>query len=203
MTDTLRPPLILASASVSRANVLAGAGLSFRSEPSHCDEDAIKDRMKTARAPTADVAESLAREKTAIISARYPKSYVIGADQMLECAGAWLDKPKDMEEARSHLQILRGQTHHLVSATVIMVDRQCVWRHADQAHLTMRSFSDEFIDTYLAFVGEEVCRSVGAYQLEGMGAQLFSKIEGDYFSILGLPLLPLLNFLREQGILSE
>ena len=203
MTDTLQPALILASASTSRANVLLGAGLSFRSEPSHCDEDAIKDRMKAIGAPTADVAENLAREKAAIIAARYPKSYVIGADQMLECNGVWLDKPKNLEAARGHLQLLRGTTHHLVSATVIMIDRECVWRHLDQANLTMRSFSDEFIDDYLALVGEEVCRSVGAYQLEGMGAQLFSNIEGDYFSILGLPLLPLLNFLREQGILSE
>jgi septum formation protein len=203
MTDIFQPPLILASASTSRANVLAGAGLSFRSEPSHCDEDAIKNRMKALGAPTADVAENLAREKTAIIATRYPKSYVIGADQMLECDGAWLDKPKNLKDARSHLQLLRGKTHHLVSATVIMVDHHCVWRHLDQANLTMRPFSDEFISDYLANVGEDVCRSVGAYQLEGMGAQLFSKIEGDYFSILGLPLLPLLNFLREQGILSE
>jgi septum formation protein len=195
--------LVLASASPSRATVMRNAGLTFAVEPSECDEDDIKQRMQADGASAAAVAEALAAAKAEIISARHPRCYVVAADQMMVCAGEWFDKPRDLAEAKTHLERLRGKTHALVSATVVYRNGEGIWRHGDEARLTMRDLSDDFIAAYIDSVGEMACRSVGAYQLEGPGAQLFAKVEGDFFSILGLPLLPLLDFLRDRNLVPS
>lgn len=158
--------------------------------------------MKNAGATAAEVALALAEAKAEIVAARFPDRHVIAADQMLECGGDWLDKPENLDQARDHLKKMRGKTHYLVSGTVIFAGGGFIWRHGDRTAMHMRAFTDDFLERYLAEAGENVCRSVGAYQLEGMGAQLFDEIEGDYFSILGLPLLPMMRFLREKGIIA-
>ena len=144
----------------------------------------------------------LAELKAQRVSQRHKDALVIGADQMLQCGGIWFDKPADLDHARGHLIALRGKTHELLSAVCVVRDGEVLWRHLESAQLTMRPFSDAFIDEYLAAAGDAVCASVGAYQLEGRGAQLFSRIEGDYFTILGLPLLPLLGFLVNHGVVT-
>jgi septum formation protein len=133
------------------------------------------------------------------VSNRRPE-FVLGGDQMLDIDGQVLDKPKDMDEARAHLKLLRGREHKLVTAAVIARAGAPVWRHVEVPRLRMRAFSDAFLEHYLAEAGEGILSSVGAYQLEGLGAQLFERVEGDYFSVLGLPLLPLMAFLREHGL---
>ncbi len=197
------PALVLASASQSRMTVLRNAGLDPVQDPSSVDEDKVKQSLKTDGADAAQVAITLAELKAQQTARRYPGALVIGADQMLDCDGVWFDKPPDVAHARGHLQSLRGRTHELVTAAAVIRDGVSIWQHVDRARLTMRDFSDGFIDDYLDRVGEDACRSVGAYQLEGLGAQLFSRIDGDFFTILGLPLLPLLDYLRGHGIVAE
>ena len=128
---------------------------------------------------------------------------MIGADQILECDGAWFDKPRSMSEARSHLLALRGRTHRLATAACVVRDGQRIWHHVSVPALTMRAFSDAFLDSYLERCGDDLLSSVGAYRLEGAGAQLFARIRGDFFTILGLPLLELLGFLREHGVVMQ
>ena len=194
--------LILASASRSRAELLRGAGLDFDVEPARLDEDELKAAMRANGAGASDVAEALAKAKACRTARARPGALVIGADQMLDCAGIWFDKPADLVEAAAHLRRLRDHTHELVTSVCIVQDDRPLWHHTARARLTMRPFSDDFITSYLDRVGPRACDSVGAYQLEGLGAQLFSRIEGDYFTILGLPLLPLLAFLREHGVVA-
>jgi septum formation protein len=141
----------------------------------------------------------LAKLKALSVSRTRP-DLVIGADQMLALGGEVFDKPKSAPEAKAHLLRLRGATHELITAAVVAREGAVIWRHIDTPKLKMRAFSDAFLDDYLSRAGDHVLRSVGAYQLEGLGAQLFERVEGDYFSVLGLPLLPLLAFLREHGI---
>lgn len=193
-------PLILASASKSRANLMRSAGLTFEIIPAHVDEDAIKASLKAEGASATDCALALAEFKAGTISQRYPEALVIGADQMLDCEGIWFDKPKDVAGARNHLTTLRGKTHVLPTSVAVALNGSPIWHHTVQPRLTVRPFSDAFLADYLATVGEAVTSSVGAYHLEGRGAQLFSKVEGDFFTILGLPLLELLAFLREHRI---
>ena len=193
-------PLILASASKSRANLMRAAGLQFEVVPAHVDEDAIKASMKAEEASAADCALALAEFKAGTVSQRHPEALVIGADQMLDCGGIWFDKPKDVAGARNHLLTLRGKTHLLPTSVAIALNGAPIWHHTATPRLTVRPFSDAFIDGYLAAVGDAVTSSVGAYHLEGRGAQLFSKVDGDFFTILGLPLLELLAFLREHRI---
>ena len=195
-------PLILASASASRAAVLRQAGLTAASEPAHVDEAAVKESLKAEGATAAAVAETLAELKAQKISGRHGGVLVIGADQMLECEGVWFDKPADLDQAAAHLRALSGKTHRLISAVVALRDGTRLWHHVAEARLTMRPLSEAFIADYLAAVGPAALTSVGAYQLEGLGAQLFARVEGDYFAILGLPLLPLLDFLRNQGVVA-
>lgn len=199
---TAAAPLILASASRSRAELLRGAGLDFDVQPARLDEYELKAAMRADGADASDVAEALAELKTRQIARARPGALVIGADQMLECAGTWFDKPADLTQAAAHLRCLRGRAHELVTSVCVVRDDRPLWHHTARARLTMRPFSDDFITSYLDRVGPRVCDSVGAYQLEGFGAQLFSRIEGDYFTILGLPLLPLLAFLREHGAIA-
>lgn len=201
MTDAV-PSLILASASPSRAALLTAAGLSIGIAPADLDEGKVKDEGKTANHSAAQVAACLAFEKAKKISGQHPEAWVIGADQMLDCDGEWLDKPATMADAAATLRHLRGTTHQLLTSVSVVRSEKEHWAHTDRASLTMRDFSDSFQTAYLQKVGTAVLSSVGAYQLEGHGAQLFERIEGDYFTILGLPLLPLLAYLRQQGLID-
>jgi len=195
--------VVLASASPARAALLRAAGIPMTIDAAAVDEAEVKASLRTAGAEPAAIAEALAELKAERVSRRHPGSLVIGADQVLECDGALFDKPPDLAAARNQLLTLRGRRHQLVSAVVLARDGQRVWHHVDRANLTMRDFSSRFLDHYLQSAGEAALSSVGAYQLEGVGAQLFAGIDGDYFTILGLPLLPLLDILREHGVLPS
>ncbi|MDA0339513.1 MAG: Maf family nucleotide pyrophosphatase [Proteobacteria bacterium] len=194
--------IILASASMVRARLLQNAGLAFTIIPSQVDEDLIKLGYGKALASASETAMALATAKAQAVSLSHAGAYVIGADQMLDCEGRLFDKPVNREEARGHLGALRGRTHQLLTACVIVKDGLEIWQHMETPRLTMRAMSDDFIETYLDQVGDDALSSVGAYQLEGRGGQLFETVEGDYFSILGLPLLPLLGFLRAQSVIE-
>lgn len=195
--------LVLASASRTRRTMLENAGLTFEVEAARVDEAGVKASLSAEGATAAQVAETLAELKALRVSPRRPGALVIGADQMLECEGRWFDKPSDRGQAAAQLAALGNRTHELVCCACVALDGQRVWHRVDRARLTVRPLSAAFIEAYLDAVGERALDSVGAYQLEGLGAQLFSKIEGDFFTILGLPLLPLMEFLRDRGILAR
>jgi len=198
-----RPPLILASGSNSRARVLEAAGLAFIVEPPGLDEAGMRQAVggKGSLSPH-DVAEVLARAKAEAVSDLAPKAYVIGGDQVLALGDTIFSKPDSMEAARRQLLDLSGRTHTLHTAVAVATDGETIWAETTIATLSMRKLSPEFIGRYLAAAGEEVLGSVGAYQLESLGVQLFEKIDGDYFSILGLPLIPLLDTLRREGVIE-
>ena len=182
--------------------MLMNAGVAFTQDTAQVDEDEVKHSCRAAGLKADEVAEALAEMKAQRVSGRHRGALVIGADQMLDLDGVWFDKPRDTEEAREHLAALRGKTHRLVSCAVVAQDGQRLWHRVDVARMTVRPLSDAFLDQYLTDVGSAALSSVGAYQLEGIGAQLFSRIEGDFFTILGLPLLPVLDFLRVRGVLA-
>ncbi|WP_338148244.1 Maf family protein [Neoroseomonas eburnea] len=195
------PRIILASASSARRSVLEGAGLRFEARPAAVDESAIKEAAQAEGIPPAEAALMLADAKAERIGRRDPEALVIGCDQLLVCEGAWFDKPADVAAARSHLRALRGRPHDLVTAVVCHRHGGRVWQHVAVPRLTMRVFSETFLDAYLAAEAEHVTQSVGAYRLEGPGVQLFDRVQGEHSAILGLPLLPLLGFLRQHGAL--
>jgi len=195
--------VVLASTSRTRGALLENAGVPFTALAPGVDEDAVKAALRGEGASVSDAAEALAEVKAIRLSGKHHDALVIGADQMLVCGDHWYDKPIDRAAARRQLLELRGQTHQLVTAAVVMLNGQRIWHHVETARLTMRPFSEAFLDQYLDRAGDDVLWSVGAYQLEGLGAQLFSRIEGDHFVILGLPLLPLLDFLRVHGVLTS
>lgn len=197
------PDLILASASPARAAILARAGVVARIQAARIDETEIKTALRGEGAKPNQVAETLAELKARRVSQRAVGSLVIGADQLLVCDDAWFDKPANRAQAVADLRALRGKTHSLFTAVCVLRDGARLWGHNTSARLTMRPLSDEFIHAYLEAAGAEALASVGAYQLEGLGAQLFARVEGDYFTILGLPLLPLLDFLRGHGAVPE
>lgn len=191
--------IVLASGSATRRRMLEQAGITFTVATAAVDESAVKAAMREETNNPARVAEVLAELKATRVAAGRPDAIVIGADQMLDCEGIWYDKPASREEARAQLLALRGRTHRLSSAVVALRGGKRVWHHVDSARLTMRHFSDAFLDRYLDAMGEAVTSTVGAYQIEGLGAQLFMLVEGDHFTILGLPLFALMDFLRENG----
>lgn len=194
--------LILASASEVRARVLNGAGVDFDIRPAHVDEDAVKDSLLAAKAPLRDVADALAELKALRVSASRPDALVLGADQVLAFEGELVNKCASLDEARTLLRRLRGRSHQLISALVLAKAGGAIWRTAETATLKMRDFSDRFLDDYLAAEGEELLKGVGCYRLESRGAQLFERVEGDYFTVLGLPLQSLLAVLRQHGIVA-
>jgi len=193
--------VILASASPTRARLLKAAGVAFAVEPAAIDEGPIKHEMRLAGRPAIECARALARAKAATISARHPDTLVIGADQLLAAGDDWHDKPNTIAEARLQLQRLRGRAHVLATAVCVLCDGECLWQTASQPELTMREFSGAFLDDYIAAEGEDILGSVGAYRLENRGIQLFSRMTGDHFTVLGLPLFELLEFLRSRGAL--
>jgi septum formation protein len=194
------PALILASTSSARRAVLEGAGVAFEAVRPGVDEDAAKAELLARGAGPREVAEALAQRKAVAVSKDRP-GLVVGADQTLDLDGRLYDKAEDLPAARARLSELRGRTHQLHSAVAVAEGGQAVWAQTVSATLTMRDFSDEFLDDYLAREGAAALGSVGCYRLEGPGVQLFEAIEGDYFTILGLPLMGLLELLRARGVL--
>ena len=174
-----------------------------RQAVANLDEAAIKSRLRAKGAETVEAATTLALAKAERLSAQHPEALVIGADQILDLEGTWFDKPTNETAAAETLARLAGKTHHLVTATCLLQNESCVWRHVETAKLTMRSLTSDHIEHYLAEAGPETLESVGAYRLEGIGIRLFERIDGDYFTILGLPLLPLLEALRRRGVIDE
>jgi septum formation protein len=192
--------LTLASTSKSRRALLAAAGVEAESVAPNVDEEAFRNTMRANGLPVRDQAMQLAELKAMRVSARRP-GLVIGGDQMLALGDQAFDKPADLEAAKNHLRQLSGKSHPLETAIVVCEDGAPVWRHLARPKLTLRPLTEDFIETYVSACGETLLSTVGAYQLEGLGAQLFTRIEGDYFSILGLPLLPLLDYLRIRKVL--
>lgn len=195
-----RQPLVLASKSDIRGKILAAAGLRFEIRPAHIDERAVEANASAGDAAAA--ARVLARAKAEAVAANMPGRLVLGADQTLARGNARFSKPADRAVAAEQLRGLRGRTHELHSALALVRDGELLFGCVETARLTMRDFSDRFLDEYLDMAADTAMASVGAYQLEGIGIHLFEKVEGDYFTILGLPLLPLLAFLRTNGFVD-
>lgn len=194
--------IILASGSAIRRKLMIDAGLDFEVIMKPVDEAAIKDSMLSESVRLRDIADALAEAKSLRVS-RIEDGLVIGADQIMVMDNQLFDKPKTIDEARERLKLMRGKTHYLMGAVVISENGKPVWRHMAKTKLTMRAFSDTFLEDYLEKEGELVTKSVGAYRFEGLGAQLFSYVEGDFFSILGLSLLPVMDYLRTRGAIAS
>lgn len=199
MTHTI----ILASASPFRKAMLDKAGIAVTAEPARIDERAVEAAIEGSGVSPGDVATILAEAKAIEVSQRFPGAWVIGSDQTLSIEGEILHKAEDMEEGRRRLLRLSGRTHQLDSAVVLARDGQAVWRHVARADMTMRALTPEEIGRYLARAGSVVLKSVGVYQIEGLGIRLFDKVDGDHFTIVGLPLLPLIAALRARDVLDD
>ncbi|MBL4750655.1 MAG: septum formation protein Maf [Amylibacter sp.] len=193
--------VILASGSEIRAKLLCGAGVPFEVEIARIDETAIIASLKAEQAKPHEIVDTLAEYKAQRVAARHIDSLVIGCDQILVCDKKIYEKAVSLEAVREKLLTLRGKPHQLMSAVVIFENGRPVWRHVGRAQLIMRDFSDDFLDDYIEQQGDGILSSVGCYKLEETGAQLFSHIQGDYFTILGIPLLEVLGFLRTRGVL--
>jgi septum formation protein len=198
----MHQPLILASGSAIRLQLLLGAGVEVTARPARIDEEAIRAALVAEQATPQDIADALAEMKARQQAGRHPEALVLGCDQVLEFRGEVWGKPESLQAARAQLQALRGQTHILRSAMVLYDAGQPVWRFVGTARLTMGAFSDAYLDGYLARNWDSVRGSVGGYKLEEEGVRLFSSVEGDYFTILGLPLIPLLRYLGQRGFIA-
>jgi len=204
MASTPEPArLVLASASTARAALLRAAGVEFIIDPADIDEAAIKQQYRAAGRDGMACAQALAAAKANTVSVRHPQALVVGADQILVAGAEWFDKPRDLTDAAVQLRRLRGRDHILATACCVYCGDTQLWQATAAPRLTMRRFGEEFLAGYIAAEGEAALGSVGAYRLEGRGVQLFARIEGDHFAILGLPLLALLDFLRRRGIVGE
>ena len=196
-------PLILASSSEIRAQLLRQAAVPFEVKAARVDEDAIKEALLGEGAPPRDIADALAEAKARKVSGSLPERLVLGCDQVLAFGDTLLSKPKSQDEALQHLHLLRGQKHQLLSAAVLYEDAKPVWRHVGVVRLSMRDASDDWLKEYVARNWESIQRSVGGYKLEEEGVRLFTRIEGDHFNVLGLPLLELLSYLTLRGTLPS
>lgn len=196
-------PFILASTSPFRKTILANAGLDFVVEAARIDERAVEAPLADTGVTPEEVAEVLATAKALDVSERHPGVLVLGCDQTLSLGDELFHKPADMDGARRHLLALSGKIHHLNSAAVLVRDGEVLWRTASVARMTMRKLAPGFIGRHLARVGGKALQSVGAYQIEGEGIQLFDKLDGDYFTIVGLPLLPVLAAFRDLGVIDD
>lgn len=203
MADKVDRALILASGSQARRDMLRAAGLVFEVMPAHVDEEIIRALLlKDAEVEPDDVAEMLASAKAEAVSRHHPGALVIGADQILSLGSEIINKATDAGEARATLLKLRGNSHELHSAVALAIDGGVVWTDVDTATLVMRKFSHEFLTQYLDRAGEDILHSVGCYHIEGLGLQLFERVSGDHFTILGMPLLPLLGELRKREVIA-
>jgi len=200
--EAVAPAVVLASQSPARRRLLAAAGVVFQADSPRVDEEEVKRSLRAAGAKPEQAAEQLAELKALKVSQRHPGALVIGADQLLVCDGAWFDKPADRTAALAQLEALQGRTHRLVTALVVARDGQRLWQHQEAPRITLRRLDRAQLERYLEAAGEGVLASVGAYHLEGLGAQLMLKVEGDHFTVQGLPLLPLLEFLRRNKALA-
>ena len=193
-------PIVLASASKTRARLLRNAGLLFEVSPAEIDEEAIREGMATEHTPHGDVARMLAELKAVRISRHHGETLVVGADQILSCGRLMYGKPVDRAGAAAQLSALSDKTHTLFSAICVARHGDVIWHHVDKIEMKMRRLTPELIERYLDAAGPEILSNAGSYAIEGLGAQLFSAVHGDHFSIQGVPLLPLLAFLREHRI---
>ena len=195
--------LVLASGSASRKTLLTAAGVAFIADPADLDEDRLMAELKAQGADAVTVASALAQQKALAVSRRYPGKLVLGGDSVIAFDGVYLSKCATLDAARTLLARLSGHVHLLVSAAALAQDGALLWTHASPCHMAMRDLSPEYLDDYLASEGPAILSSVGCYHFEGRGAQLFDKVDGDYFSVLGLPLLPVLAQLRKEGLLAS
>lgn len=198
MTD-----LVLASGSRVRATLMENAGLSFTIDPAKVDERAVEEPLLAQNVEPQEIARVLAQAKAIETSTRNPGKMVVGADQILAFEGTRLTKPENMAAARAQLESFSGKAHALHAGVCVAFDGRVLWETVSTANLHVRTLSPEFLDWYMETAGTDILSSVGAYQLESVGIQLFQRIEGDYFTILGLPMLPLLDFLRKSGTLIK
>jgi len=200
VTDTPMPRLILASRSQARRAMLTGAGVAHIAQDSGLDEDVVK--AAHPELDPASLALELARAKALAVSTDDPDAWVLGSDQTLAFGGGLMSKAADLTIAHQRLRAMAGRVHHLHSAAALAHAGSVVWSGVDTARMTMRAFSDDFLDAYLEVEGTHILACVGSYRLEGMGAQLFASVEGDYFTVLGMPLWPVLEALRQQGVIG-
>lgn len=190
--------LILASQSMSRRRMLENAGLRFSLIPAGIEEEKIIARLSKQKISSSGIALELSQEKALKVAEKNPGALVIGSDQILEFEGKIITKSQNREEARHKLKLLKGKSHKLISAVTVVRDEEILWQYMDDAVLTMHDFSDELLSEYCARAGDALVRSVGGYELEGYGSWLFSSVQGSYFTILGMPLLPLLSYLQKN-----
>ena len=195
--------VILASGSSIRQQLLRNAGLDFKVQPARIDEEAIKQALLAEDGTPRDIADALAEMKARKISDKQPGALVLGCDQVLSFDGALLSKPASRRDARIQLQKMRGHRHELISAVVIYEDGKPVWRHVGVVRMSMRRFSDDYLDGYIDRNWESIRHAVGTYKLEEEGVRLFTQIDGDYFTVLGIPLLNLLSYLGLRGVLEQ
>jgi septum formation protein len=195
--------LVLASTSPTRLRLLTAAGLQVQAVAPRVDEVTARDALLSEGAGARDIADALAEMKARKVAEKHPQDVVIGSDQVLDLDGALLAKPETPDQARAQLQALRGRSHRLLSAVVVYEDAQPVWRHVGEARLTMHAISDAYLEDYLARNWDSICHSVGGYRIEEEGVRLFSAVTGDHFTILGLPLVPLLAWMASRGMIAR